>query len=50
MRQLASKNMAENMVDMEENSAEVRQVTRCKMSFMEDKAEDMAHDMRRKTL
>ena len=37
------------MSDTEENPAEVRQVTRHKMSDMEEKAEDMTLEMKRKT-
>ena len=45
LRRPASRKMAE----MEENTAEVRQVTRHKMSGMEEKSVDMAREMRRAT-
>ena len=41
---------SENMADMEENYAEVRQVTCHKMTAIEEKAEEMACEMRRKLL
>ena len=48
VRRLASKNMAENMAEMEENPAELRRVTLCKMDHMEEKEAYMAREMRRK--
>ena len=38
MCQLTSRKMAENLAEMEENNAEVRQVTCRKMDDMEEKA------------
>ena len=49
MRRPAYKNMDENMVDMEGEYTEVRQVIRHRMADMEEKAADMARDMRRKS-
>ena len=37
VQRLASKNMSENMAEMEENYAEVIRVTCCKMDYMEEK-------------
>ena len=48
VRQLASKNMSESMAEMEENTSELRQVTRHKMAGMEQKAAEMVHKTRRK--
>ena len=48
VRLLASKNMAEKMADMEENSAELRQFNHCKTDDMEQKAAEMSREMRRK--
>ena len=49
VRQLASKNMAENMSEMEEKTAEVRRVTCSKMAGMEEKVVDMACKISRAT-
>ena len=48
VRRLASKNMAEKMSEMEENTAEVIQFTCSKMADMEEKAAEMVRDMSRK--
>ena len=40
--------MTEDMAEMETNYAEVRQVNRCKIADMEEKASEMACDTRRK--
>ena len=48
VQQLASKNMAEKMADMEEKSEELRRVTHRKMADMEEKAAEMSRVMRRK--
>ena len=49
VRRLTSKNMDWNMEEMEEDSEEVGRFTCCKMADMEEKAAEMAREMRRKT-
>ena len=48
VRRVSSKNMDEKMAYMEENSAEMRRFSCCKMADMEKKAAEMAHEMREK--
>ena len=48
MRRLTSENISDNMAYMEENIAEVRQVTRRNMADIEEKSAYMAHEMKRK--
>ena len=45
VRQLASKNMAEKIEDMEENYAEVRQVNRLNKAVMEENSAEMDGEM-----